>query len=147
MTGKGSYPWFVRKDLDGFFGLAIDNLIQLMLIVTLSKFVAGMPDSLIFGYILPGAALSIIGGNIFYSIQARTYAIKIGTVTAWVLNFSGISGYFEPDWSKGVNFNLHIPIPVIGDIFSMLGSEYVWRYMSVIIPMGLFNVVGSLQNL
>src|SRR3990167_8930219 len=56
MTGKGSYPWFVRKDLDGFFGLAIDNLIQLMLIVT----------------------LSIIGGNIFYSIQARNYAIKTG---------------------------------------------------------------------
>ena len=276
MTGKGSYPWFVRKDLDGFFGLAIDNLIQLMLIVTLSKFVAGMPDSLIFGYILPGAALSIIGGNIFYSIQARNYAIKtgrddvtalpygintvslfafiffimgpvyqetkdpvfawkiglvacffsgvietagafvggwvrrvtpraallstlagiavtfismefifqifakpalalvpmaiiifyymshvklpgefpggllaiiIGTVTAWVLNFSGISGYFETDWSKGINIAFHLPVPVIGDIFSLLGSEYVWRYMSVIIPMGLFNVVGSLQNL
>ncbi len=28
-------PWFVRKDLDGFFGLMIDILIQLILIVSL----------------------------------------------------------------------------------------------------------------
>ena len=30
-------PWFVRKDLDGFFGLMIDNLIQLILIVGLCR--------------------------------------------------------------------------------------------------------------
>jgi hypothetical protein len=30
-------PWFVRKDLDGFFGLMIDNLIQLILIVSLCR--------------------------------------------------------------------------------------------------------------
>lgn len=30
-------PWFVRKDLDGFFGLMIDNLIQLILIVILCR--------------------------------------------------------------------------------------------------------------
>jgi len=32
-----SHPWFVRKDLDGFFGLMIDNLIQLILIVSLCR--------------------------------------------------------------------------------------------------------------
>ena len=31
MAAKSSYPWFVRKGLDGLFGLAIDNLIQLFL--------------------------------------------------------------------------------------------------------------------
>ena len=58
-----------------------------------------------------------------------------------------MSGYFDPDWGKGVAATIHPPIPVIGSVFSLIGSEYVWRYMSVIIPMGLFNVVGSLQNL
>ena len=34
MAQPASNPsWFVRKDLDGFFGLMIDNLIQLILIV------------------------------------------------------------------------------------------------------------------
>jgi len=42
MSERSSYPGFVRKDLDGFFGLAIDNLIQLMVIVALTNRVAGM---------------------------------------------------------------------------------------------------------
>ena len=48
MSGGAAYPWFVRKDLDGFFGLAIDNLIQLMIIVPLSGMVAGIPNEIIF---------------------------------------------------------------------------------------------------
>ncbi len=78
MAAQSSYPWFVRKDLDGFFGLVIDNLIQLMLIVALTNRVAGIPEDIIFKYILPGAAISIISGNIFYSIQARKLAMKTG---------------------------------------------------------------------
>ena len=33
--------WFVRGDLDGFFGLALDNLVQLLLIDTLCRTVLG----------------------------------------------------------------------------------------------------------
>ncbi|MBM4263327.1 MAG: NCS2 family permease [Deltaproteobacteria bacterium] len=64
-------PWFVRKDWDGFFGLMIDNLIQLILIVTLCRELVHLPDSYIFGMILPGAALSILVGNFFYAWQAH----------------------------------------------------------------------------
>ena len=31
------YPLFVKRDIDGFFGLAIDNLIQILLIVSLGQ--------------------------------------------------------------------------------------------------------------
>jgi AGZA family xanthine/uracil permease-like MFS transporter len=72
------YRWFTRNDLDGFFGLMIDNLIQLILIVTLCRELVHIPDSLIFGSILPGAALSILMGNLFYSWQARQLARKTG---------------------------------------------------------------------
>ena len=64
-------PWFVRKDLDGFFGLMIDNLIQLILIVSFCRELIHMPDEYIFGRILPGAAISILVGNFFYAWQAR----------------------------------------------------------------------------
>ncbi|HEX5023448.1 MAG TPA: NCS2 family permease, partial [Candidatus Binatia bacterium] len=67
-------PWFVRKDLDGFFGLMIDNLIQLILIVTLCRELIHLPDAYIFGKILPGAAISILFGNFFYAWQARRLA-------------------------------------------------------------------------
>ena len=71
-------PWFVRKDLDGFFGLMIDNLIQLILIVGLCRELIRLPDSYIFGKILPGAAISILVGNFFYAWQARRLAQDSG---------------------------------------------------------------------
>jgi adenine/guanine/hypoxanthine permease len=71
-------PWFVRKDLDGFFGLMIDNLIQLILIVTLCRELIRLPDEYIFGKILPGAAISILVGNFFYAWQARQLARETG---------------------------------------------------------------------
>ncbi|MCZ6626239.1 MAG: NCS2 family permease [Deltaproteobacteria bacterium] len=73
-----SAPWFVRNDLDGFFGLMIDNLIQLILIVTLCRELIHLPDAYIFGRILPGAAISILIGNFFYSWQARRLARETG---------------------------------------------------------------------
>lgn len=70
-NGSFNPPWFVRKDWDGFFGLMIDNLIQLILIVSLCRELIHLPDSYIFQKILPGAAISILVGNFFYAWQAR----------------------------------------------------------------------------
>ncbi|MFQ5693045.1 MAG: NCS2 family permease, partial [Nitrospinota bacterium] len=74
----GRLPYFVRGDLDGFFGLLIDNLVNLMLIVSLASGLLGMPPSLVFGRILPGAAISILLGNLFYAWQARRVARRLG---------------------------------------------------------------------
>jgi AGZA family xanthine/uracil permease-like MFS transporter len=71
-------PWFVRKDLDGFFGLMIDNLIQLILIVSFCRELIRLPDEYTFGRILPGAAISILFGNFFYAWQARQLARETG---------------------------------------------------------------------
>jgi AGZA family xanthine/uracil permease-like MFS transporter len=70
--------WFVRGDIDGFFGLALDNLIQLLLINSLCQGVLGMDHQLVYGYILPGAALSIVIGNVFYAWQAKRLADRLG---------------------------------------------------------------------
>jgi len=43
----GTRPrWWVPGDLDGFLGLGLDNLIQLLLIVSLCWAVLGYPDTL-----------------------------------------------------------------------------------------------------
>ncbi|HSW45181.1 MAG TPA: NCS2 family permease [Phycisphaerae bacterium] len=71
------YPLFVRRDLDGFFGLAIDNLVQMLLIVHLCGTVCGMSGadaSFITERILPGVAVSILIGNLFYAFQAHWVA-------------------------------------------------------------------------
>lgn len=77
----GRYPIFVKRDLDGFFGLAVDNLVQLLLIVGLCESLCGMsgPDrSIIYRQILPGVAVSLLIGNLFYAIQAHWVARREG---------------------------------------------------------------------
>ena len=39
----------VRGDVDGFFGLALDNLVQLLLIDALCRFALGFPPELVYG--------------------------------------------------------------------------------------------------
>src|SRR5712671_4871560 len=75
---RRSHRWFVRGDIDGFFGLFLDNLLQLMVISVLWTAVCGFPSELINGRILPGAALSILVGNLFYARQARQLAKSSG---------------------------------------------------------------------
>jgi len=69
---------FVRGDLDGFFGLALDNLVQLLLIDSLCRFVLDFPPELLYGRVLPGAAVSLLVGNLFYAWQAHRLAARTG---------------------------------------------------------------------
>ncbi len=265
--------WFYRGDIDGFFGLALDNLVQLLLIQGLCTYVVGLPAEIVTGRILPGAALSILFGNAFYAWQAHKLARETGrtdicalpyginTVSlfahvflvmlpaklaaeaagaadparvAWIAGIwacigSGIiefGGAFVADhirrmtpraallstlsgialgfislgflfrtfanplvglatfgvtllvyfgrvkfrgglpggliavllgtglaWMTGLapvgdapttGLSLHLPIPVLSELFG--GWHTLLAYFSVILPMGIFNVVGSLQN-
>lgn len=77
--GKGTpQALFTQGDVDGFFGLAIDNLIQFLLILGLCTHVLGFPLPLVLETILPGAALSIVVGNFFYSWQAQRLSAATG---------------------------------------------------------------------
>ena len=79
--------WFVVQDLDGFFGLAIDNLVQLIVIVGLCSTVCGMPPEIVFGRILPGAAISVVVGNLFYAWQARRLMQRTGRTDVTALPY------------------------------------------------------------
>ena len=267
--------WIVRGDIDGFFGLALDNLVQLLLIDALCRFTLGFPSALVYGRVLPGAAVSILLGNLFYAFQARklaertgrtdvcalpygintvslvahvflvmlpakalaeragaadparvawqagllatlcsglielgaafvaervrritpraallstlagialgfislgflfrtfarpvvglttlgivmlTYfgrvrfkgripggmvAVGLGTMLAWATRIAPVG--MRPDAST-----FHAPVPVFGDLFAALSGGHLVPYLSVIVAMGLFNVLGSLQNI
>jgi AGZA family xanthine/uracil permease-like MFS transporter len=82
------YPVFVKRDLDGFFGLFVDNLVQLLLIVQLCGY-CGIPggSELMLSYILPGAAISILIGNVYYAIQAHFVARATGRSDVTALPF------------------------------------------------------------
>ncbi|MFZ4704251.1 MAG: NCS2 family permease, partial [Candidatus Methylumidiphilus sp.] len=268
-------PWLVAGDIDGFFGLALDNLVQLLIIVSLCRGVLGFSDELVYGRILPGAAVSLLVGNLYYAWQAKKLADKdgrtdvcalpygINTISlfafvflvmlpaklaaqarglddpsrvAWQAGllacFSGaiieilgsfvaeklrlatpraallstlagialgfislgylLRAYAHPivglstlavilltyfgrvrfkggipgglvavslgtllSWLTGiapvgadpVSTGWHWPAWVLGELFDSLRTDYLLTYLSVILPMGLFNLVGSLQNI
>jgi AGZA family xanthine/uracil permease-like MFS transporter len=267
--------WFSRGDVDGFFGLALDNLVQLLLIDALCRGILGFGDDLLYGHVLPGVAVSLLVGNIAYAMQAKKLADRTGRTDVCALPYgintvslfahvflvmlpaklaaqaagaddparvawqaglvatlgSGaieFSGAFVADrlrrftpraallatlagialgfislgflfrtfanplvglttlavvmltyfgrvrfkgnlpgglvavalgvllaWMTGLapvgpdpsGAGLQVPIPVLGDLITAIGRGDALTYFSVILPMGLFNLVGSLQNI
>ena len=266
--------YFQKGDIDGFFGLFIDNLLQLMVIYELCIHVLHFPTELVIQKILPGSALSILLGNLFYSYQAKklmekenrndvtalpygintpsifafiffvmapvyfktkdtdlawkaglfacllsgimevagafigdfirkntpraallsplagiaitficmgfvfrifnnpvialipmfliiiTYASRItlplrlpggfvamlvGISIAWISYACGMTVYTPKTIETGLSFNP--PIWSVGDLFSLLKEKEFWGFLAIIFPMGLFNIIGSLQNL
>ena len=79
--------WFVRGDLDGFFGLALDNLVQVLLIDALCRYVLGFPDALLYGRVLPGVAVSLLIGNVYYGWQAKRLADATGRTDVCALPY------------------------------------------------------------
>jgi len=76
-----------KGDIDGFFGLFIDNLIQLILIVVLCGAILDMPNEMLMARILPGAAVSLLVGNFFYAWQARQLNLSTGRQDATALPY------------------------------------------------------------
>ena len=65
---------FVKGDLDGFFALALDNLINLLLISSFCLGVLKFSPEIFYGRVLPAVAVSLLVGNLFYARQALALA-------------------------------------------------------------------------
>src|ERR1700733_4555512 len=74
---SGRARWFVPGDWDGFFALFFSGFPDLLLIAGLAP-LCGFSASMVTTRILPGVALSIFAGNIFYAWQAHRLAQRTG---------------------------------------------------------------------
>ncbi len=79
-----------------------------------------------------------------FGIPGGFLAILVGTLLYWVV-FPGPEAQEFP--APGAYFSLTLPKPAVGGLWEVIRSGYLLQYMSIIIPMGLLNVVGSLQNI
>lgn len=84
---RRAQPLYQPGDLDGFFGLAIDNLIQFLLILGLCREVLGFSVEMLLGRVLPGAALSVIVGNLYYSWEAQRLSRREGRADVTALPY------------------------------------------------------------
>ena len=90
--------FFTPGDVDGFFGLFVDNLLQIMLIAVLGPLLCGFTPEMIAGRLLPGVAISVIFGNLFYAWQARRLAVRTGrddvTALPYGINTVSLMAFF-----------------------------------------------------
>lgn len=128
------FYWWRNGDLDGFFGLFVDNLIQLILIVVLCGTLLNMPAEMVFGRILPGVAVSLLVGNLFYAFQARTLAVVSGQahVTALPYGVNTVSLFA---------FILFVMKPVLDQSHDV---ELAWRVgLAACLGSGLIELAGA----
>src|SRR5947208_1388911 len=132
---------FVRCDLDGFFGLALDNLVQLLLIDSLCRYVVGFPDELLYGRVLPGVAVSLLVGNLFYAWQAHRLAARTGRSDVTALPY----GINTP---SVVAFVFLVMLPAKGDALKAgarpaAAAEAAWRMgLVACLGRGLIELLG-----
>ena len=116
-TNSLRYPVWVRGDLDGFFGLMVDNLVQVLLIVALCSGVAGIPEAFIFTRMLPAVAISLVIGNLFYGVQAHWAARRQNNPTCTALPY----GINTPSVIAYAYF-------VMGPVYQSTGSsDLAWK--------------------
>jgi AGZA family xanthine/uracil permease-like MFS transporter len=78
---------FVKGDLDGFFALGLDSLINLLLMTGFCMGLLGFSADLFYGKVLLGMATGVLDGNLFYAWQARKLAAKEGRDDVCALPF------------------------------------------------------------
>ncbi len=79
--------WFAAGDINGFFGLMVDNLAVMGFLAAVLVGVYKMPAEVVFGRMFPGTALGVLVGDLLYTWLALRLARRSGrdTVTAMPL--------------------------------------------------------------
>ncbi|NLC21860.1 MAG: NCS2 family permease, partial [Halomonadaceae bacterium] len=83
------YPWYKKEDTDAFFALFQNNIANFV-IIAISMLSMGFPASIVFGQVLPGAAVAVMAGNFYYAWSAARLARKENRADVTALSY-GIS--------------------------------------------------------
>src|SRR5580658_8176191 len=89
-TAKPGVKYWVPGDWNAFFGFGTNILVNLLTLTALLRFVLKMPDSLVFGRILPALGLMLFLSTMYYAWLAYRLAQKTGRTDVCALP-SGIS--------------------------------------------------------
>ncbi|MFE8702797.1 NCS2 family permease [Cytobacillus sp. FJAT-54145] len=89
MNQTVNYPWYKKEDTDAFFALFQNNLANFV-IIAVTMLGMGFPASIVFGKVIPGAAVAVMVGNLYYAYMAKRLAQKEGRTDVTALSY-GIS--------------------------------------------------------
>jgi len=149
---KKSYQWAAPGDVNSFFGLVLDNLANLVLIVTLLAYVFEFPTIFILQYMIPGTALGVLVGDALYCFSAFRLAKRTGRtdVTAMPLGLDTPSVFGIVLFVLGPAFVAKKTIlagsdTLTEDQIAFEAALYAWRIgIWTMVISGVFKLICSL---
>ena len=119
--------WFVAGDLNAFFALFVDNIVNLVMLTAILAGQFGMPQDFILTKMIPGTAIGVMFGDLVYSWMARK-----GNMTAMPLGLDTPS-------------TIGMAIAVIGPVYLESGDPMTaWSVaMATMIIMGVVKLITS----
>ncbi len=80
------YPLFRKDDVNGFWALFQNNLANFAWL-SITMVGMGFPPAIVFGRMIPGAAIAVAAGNFYYANMAKRLAIKEGRTDVTALSY------------------------------------------------------------
>src|SRR6185369_3129389 len=77
-NGQAAVRWWVPGDWNGFFGLFTNVVLNVIVLTTLCLFVVKLPETVVYGRILPALGIALPIGNLYYAYLAWRLAQKEG---------------------------------------------------------------------
>jgi adenine/guanine/hypoxanthine permease len=133
MAGKADFKPVVwtSGDWNAFFGFGTNILVNMLVLTGLLRFVLKVPDSLVFGRILPALGLMMCLSTFYYAFLAYRLAQKTGRTDVCALP----SGVSVPHMFI-VTFVIMLPITIkTGDPFKGWSAGLVWVFFQSFILM------------
>jgi adenine/guanine/hypoxanthine permease len=140
-TNGTPYKWAATGDINAFFGLMLDNVVNLAVLAGILVFGFGFPAQLVYTRMFPGTALGVMFGDIVYTIMAIRLARRTGRsdVTAMPLGLDAPS-------------TIGMALTVLGPAFVVAKGRMpendaailAWQVgMAVMVLMGVFKLIMS----
>jgi AGZA family xanthine/uracil permease-like MFS transporter len=141
VTGPATYKWAATGDINAFFGLMLDNVVNLAVLAGILVAGFGFPATLVYTRMFPGTALGVLFGDVVYTVMAIRLAARTGRsdVTAMPLGLDAPS-------------TIGMALTVLGPAFIVAKSRMpeadaailAWQVgMATMVLMGVFKLVMS----
>ena len=141
ITGPATYKWATKGDINAFFGLMLDNVVNLAVLAGILVAGFGFPATLVYTRMFPGTALGVLFGDVVYTVMAIRLAQRTGRadVTAMPLGLDAPS-------------TIGMALTVLGPAFIVAKARMpeadaailAWQVgMATMVLMGVFKLVMS----
>src|SRR5439155_1240693 len=149
--------WIRSGDLNGFLGLALDNITQLVILAGVLIGVFQFPADLVLYRMVPGTALGVLVGDLAYTwlalqlmtrtgrddVTAMPFGIDTPTLFAMVFGVVGPVKMATGDAMLAWKVGMGVPWPTLAWLDALPETA---GYLSVALPFALVTVIGGIDN-